>query len=596
MKFAAKARLLGIACAATGLAAMGATAAHANSAAVDYFRARADRTAVPSLLSQDEREYYRSLFTAIERKDWPRVQSLFSQKNDGPLHQEALAEYYLAAGSPRIELDSLTQWLSKTPDLPQAEQIGRLAATRGASALPSFPGVRPLMSLPTTPKRVRPRPTNDGTMPAAIASGIADRIKNDDPIGAKVLLDGIDATLSDAARAEWRQRVAWSFYIENDDASAYSLGQLAGQAAGPWAAEGWWTAGLAAWRLGDCQGAADAFQKTSAQAENPELTAAALYWQSRALVRCRQPEKAAAPLRAAAARDETLYGMLAAEQLGVKLPEQHGAADFTQTDWQRLRDLGNVRIAVQLAEIGQDSLADEVLRHQARIGNATQYQPLTRLARDLGLPSTQLWMAYNAPYGGKPEPAIRYPTPKWTPVGGWKVDPALVYAHTLQESVFRSSAVSPAGARGLMQIMPAAAQDHSGALGFTGNASDLNKPEVNLAFGQRHLDMLRNQSGTQGLLPKVMAAYNAGVLPVSRWNTEIRDQGDPLLWMESVPYWETRGYVNIVMRNYWMYERQAGGPSESRIALAQGMWPTFPGLAGSTAVRMSANGAILRGR
>ncbi len=596
MKFAAKARLLGIVCAATSLATVGAPAAHANSAAVDYFRARADRTAVPSLLSQDEREYYRNLFTAIERKDWSRVQSLFSQKSDGPLHQEALAEYYLAAGSPRIELDALTQWLTKTPDMPQAEQIGRLAATRGAAALPAFPGARPLMSLPTTPKRVRPRPTSDGTMPANIASGIADRIKNDDPIGAKVLLDGIDATLSDAARAEWRQRVAWSFYIENDDASAYQLAQLAGQASGPWVAEGWWTAGLAAWRLGDCQGAADAFQKTAARAENPELASAAFYWQSRALVRCRQPEKAAAPLRAAAARDETLYGMLAAEQLGVKLPEQHAAADFTQTDWQRLRDLGNVRVAVQLSEIGQDSLADEVLRHQARIGQATQYQPLTRLARDLGLPSTQLWMAYNAPYGGKPEPAIRYPTPKWTPVGGWKIDPALVYAHALQESVFRSAAVSPAGARGLMQIMPAAAQDHSGALGFTGNASDLNKPEVNLAFGQRHLDMLRSQAGTQGLLPKVMAAYNAGVLPVSRWNTEIRDQGDPLLWMESVPYWETRGYVNIVMRNYWMYERQAGGPSESRIALAQGMWPTFPGLAGSNAVRMASNGTILRGR
>jgi soluble lytic murein transglycosylase-like protein len=144
--------------------------------------------------------------------------------------------------------------------------------------------------------------------------------------------------------------------------------------------------------------------------------------------------------------------------------------------------------------------------------------------------------------------------------------------------------------------MPAAARDHAGALGVRGDASDLNKPEVNLAFGQRHLQMLRDSSGTQGLLPKVMAAYNAGLSPITRWNTEVNAQGDPLLWMESLPYWETRGYVNIVMRNYWMYERQAGGPSESRIALAQGMWPTFPGLAGSQPVRMASNGAILRGR
>ena len=54
--------------------------------------------------------------------------------------------------------------------------------------------------------------------------------------------------------------------------------------------------------------------------------------------------------------------------------------------------------------------------------------------------------------------------------------------------------------------------------------------------------------------------------------------------------------MNVVLKNYWMYERQAGGPSESRIALAQAMWPTFPDLVGSQAVRMASNGTLLRGR
>lgn len=587
---------MAMACALAGSAVLAVPAAHANSAAIDYFRNKADRTAVPTLLTQEEREYYRDLFSAIERKDWTRVQTLFAQKADGPLHQEAKAEYYLASGSPRIEGDELSRWLVTGRELPQAESISQLAYKRGVTSAPSLPYAQRLLSQPALPKRLRPRATDDGTMPANVSLAIQERIKNDDPLGARTLLDGIEAMLSDPARTEWRQRVAWSFYIENDDTNAYAMGQLAGQGMGPWVGEGWWTAGLAAWRLGDCQGAADAFEKAAARADNPELGAAALYWQSRALVRCRQPEKAVAPLRSAARRDETLYGMLASEQLGLKLPQQHAAADFTQADWQQLRDVGNVRVAVGLSEIGEDGLADEVLRHQARIGNPAQYQPLSRLARDLGLPSTQLWMAGNAPAGGKSEPATRFPTPKWTPVGGWKVDPALVYAHTLQESVFRTSVVSPAGARGLMQIMPAAARDHAGSFGIAGNADDLNKPEVNLAFGQRHLEMLKNSPGTQGLLPKVMAAYNAGLSPITRWNMEIRDQGDPLLWIESVPYWETRGYVNIVMRNYWMYERQAGGPSESRMALVQGMWPTFPGLASAKGVRMAENGVIQRGR
>jgi soluble lytic murein transglycosylase-like protein len=585
---------------ATCLAALGApvlaTSAHANSAAIEYFRGRAQRSAVPSLLTQDERAYYKDLFTAIKAKDWARTQLLLAQKPAGPLHAVARAEYYLAAGSPRTELDALSQWLAEGRDLPQAEQIASLAQKRGATTYPNLPSAQPLASLPSTPKRIRPRDTNDGTMPASIAAQIQNKIKFDDPAGAKVLLDGIDGTLSPEARAEWRTKIAWSFYIENDDASAYAVSQTAAEGAGPWVAEGWWGAGLAAWRLGDFAAAGDAFARAASGATNSELQSAALYWQSRALIRARQPEKAIAPLRAASARDETLYGMLALEQLGMKVPESHGAPDFTQADWQRLRDTGNIRNVVALAEIGEDGLADEILRHQARIGGASQYQPLSRLARDLGLPSTQLWMAYNVPAGGAPAPAARYPTPKWTPVNGWKVDPALVYAHTLQESVFRAGAVSPAGAKGLMQIMPAAAKDNSYAVGVAGTASDLSKPEINLAFGQQHLQLLRDSGATGGLLPKVIAAYNAGPAPVMRWNTEVRDGGDPLLWIESLPYWETRGYVNIVMRNYWMYERQAGGPSESRMALVQGMWPTFPGLSGGQAVRLAANGVVLRGR
>jgi len=572
-----------------------ATPAYANSAAVDYFRNRADRTAVPSLLSQDDRAFYKQVFDAIDAKDWNTVQSLLAQKPDGPLQQQALAEYYLAAGSPKIELPQLQAWLARGTELPGADQISRLALKRGADTVPSLPTEQNFVRLPSLTRRARPGSISDGTMPSNTASAITDHIKNDDPVGARVLLDGIDAVLSPSARAEWRQKVAWSYYIENQDAPAYELAQLATQGTGPWVGEAWWTAGLAAWRLGDCDGAAEAFRNTAASAENDELKSAGYYWQSRALIRCRRPDLAEAPLKMAARRDETLYGMMAMEQLGERLPEQHSEADFTQADWQQLRGETNVRTAVELAEIGEDGLADEVLRHQARIGAASEYKPLTRLARDLGLPSTQLWMAYNAPYGGQPEPATRFPTPKWTPVGGWKVDPALVYAHALQESLFQTSVVSPAGARGLMQIMPSAAKDHASDLGYTGNASDLNKPEVNLAFGQQHLEMLKDQPGTQGLLLKVMAAYNAGIVPVTRWNTEIKDGGDPLLWMESIPYWETRGYVNIVLRNYWMYERQAGGPSESRMELVQGMWPTFPELSGSRGVRMAANGAILRG-
>ena len=558
--------------------------------AAEYFRARAVENKVPNLLSRGEQEYYRSVFSAIDGNDWTKVQAMLAEKPEGPLHQVALAEYYLAPNSPKIELPQLETWLAQGRDLPFAEPLGRLAVKRGAAEMPDLPSAQGFVAQPYAPKRIRPRSVEDGTMPSTVSSAILDRIKNDDPDGARQLLDGIDASLSPAARAEWRQRIAWSYYIENNDTAALAMAQTVSDGSGPWVAEGEWVAGLSAWRLGDCASAADAFERAAQQSSNAELTSAAWYWASRSQVRCRKPERSAQLLRNAARMDETLYGMLAAEQLGTALPKSYASPDFTEQDWQQLRDTPNVRAAVALAEIGQDKLADQVLRHQAKIGRPQDYAALTRLARDLGLTSTQLWMAHNAPRGGAPDPASRYPTPKWQPVSGWQIDPALVYAHSLQESNFRPDVVSPAGARGLMQIMPDTAKYHAPSLNMNASYTQLAQPEVNMAYGQRTLQALRDSSGTQGLLPKVMAAYNAGLTPITRWNTEVRDQGDPLLWMESIPYWETRGYVNIVMRNYWMYERQAGGESASRAALAQGMWPRFPNGSGTGAIRLSASG------
>ena len=558
--------------------------------AADYFASRASNSSVPTILSREDREYYSEFFRAIDRNDWNRVNGLLNQKSDGPLHQVAIAEFYLDAESPRVELDQITAWLARGEHLPHAEQLARLGVTRGLEQMPDLPVQRSFYSQGYAPKRIAPRSVSDGTMPASVSTQILDRIKADDPDGARVLLDGVDALLSPEARAEWRKRVAWSYYIENQDAAALAMAETVGQGGlGPWVAEGDWTAGLAAWRLGDPTAAMAHFQRAAGGAANPELTAAAYYWASRAAMRARYPERSAEFLRGAADLDETLYGMLAAEQLGRELPRSYADADFSADDWRQVGDSANVRTAIALAEIGQDDLASKVLLHEARIGDPGRFGALSRLARDLGLPSTQLYMAHNAPSGGRPDPASRYPAPKWTPVDGWKVDPALAYAHALQESNFRTSVVSPAGAKGLMQIMPIAAREHAGELNMSASSADLTDPRVNLAFGQTALQSLRDSYATEGKLPKIMAAYNAGLSPVTRWNGEVRDQGDPLLYMESIPYWETRGYVAIVTRNYWMYERQADAESPSRRALAEGKWPMFPGKSGNGRNYLSAS-------
>jgi soluble lytic murein transglycosylase-like protein len=385
--------------------------------------------------------------------------------------------------------------------------------------------------------------------------------------------------------------VAWSYYIENDDANARRMADKALQSgSGRWLSQAYWVAGLAAWRQNDCNAAATAFENTASRAEDDDMRAAGYYWAGRSHMVCGNAARVQGLMRSAARLDETFYGLLAGEALAIQSPVKTLNPGFDAEDWSRLKNNRNVQTSIALVEIGETALADEVLRHQARIGGLNEHDSLLRLARDLSLPETQIWLAHNAPQGQRPDAYARYPMPKWKPDGGWRVDRALVFAHALQESNFRASVVSPAGARGLMQVMPGTAKLMASRDGGAVEPAQLDNPSVNMEYGQRYLESLRDMGATGGLLPKVMASYNAGPGPVGRWSQEVRDNGDPLLFIESIPYYETRAYVTIVMRNYWMYQKQAGEKTSSLSSLAQGMWPRFPGMSGATAIRLDPNG------
>ncbi|MDT9597524.1 lytic transglycosylase domain-containing protein [Sphingosinicella rhizophila] len=547
--------------------------------------AGAPRDGRPSELSASERNSYREIFAAIRTRDWPGAAAKLDAMRDGPLHAVARAQLYLAAGSPRVELDPLMALLAKGPDLPEAAQLARLAATRGAVSLPDLPTEQKLVWQGGQPRRGRAETIKGDRLAAEVEALVQPLIVDDRPSEAEALFLAREVDLSSEARTQFQQRIGWSYYLIGDDVSARRLSEQARSGTGEWAVHGAWVAGLASWRMSDCEAASNAFATVASRASDVELAAGANYWAARADMMCGRPERVQARLRAAARAKETFYGLLAASALGIRAPNFTGLHDYRDAEWRSIASKPNVKAAIALVEIGESGLASDYIKHQARIGGAGDHDKLLHLACDLNLASTQFWLAHHAPRGADVNFAARYPRPDWRPLRGWRVDNSLVFAHALQESNFRTDVISPAGAQGLMQVLPGTAGDIARSRGEPFERRQLNDPAVNMEFGQSYLEYLRDNGGTGGLLPKVIAAYNAGPAPIAEWNSRRMDRGDPLLYIESIPYWETRGYVPIVLRNYWIYEEEAGKGSSSRIALAQGMWPRFPGLPGASAVR-----------
>jgi soluble lytic murein transglycosylase len=544
----------------------------------------ATTVALPVQLGPNARERYRDIFASIDTGKWTDAATKLAAMDEGPLHPVARAIIFTAKGSPKVEAADLVSLASTAPDLPMAPSLVRLAGARGAVSVPLLPEVRELTWLGSSPRRGRTAATEGDPATGGLASQILPLIKDNRPVDAEAVLTLNQDQLSSEARTEWQQRVAWSYFLTGDDNSARTLAGKAQTGNGDWAAMADWIVGLAAWRQKDWKGASAAFASVARRHSDAEMIAAGHYWAARADMVAKQPERVQPHLRSAARLEETFYGMLAQTAMGLGPSRDDDGSNAIR----KVADRPNVRAALALAEIGQIDRADELIRWQARIGVPTEHATLTAIAGKLNLPSTQLYLAHNGPRGARTTIEGRYPMPaNWSPDGGWRVDRALVFAHTLQESNFRVNVTSAAGARGLMQVRPGTASDIARARGQT-SVGSLLKPSTNMEYGQSYIEQLRDTAATGGLLPKVIMAYNAGPAPLDRWNARGDNvTRDPLMYIESVPYWETRGYVTIVLRNYWMYQQQAGAKGDSRTALVQGMWPRFPGLSGATSVRLN---------
>jgi soluble lytic murein transglycosylase len=548
---------------------------------------------VPPQLTEAERASWRQIFLDLGAGRLTKAETAIAALPAGLLSETARAALIVAragnVGGVRLSRAELANWLASNGDLPLSAKVAKLAeAMPGADSapLPLLPQVRGLRPASAPGYTLAAGPV-DGDIGSQLKPLLA-ADRNDE---AERIWLGEAPRLSGFARADWAARIAWNHYRMGDDLAAWRMGLEAGAGPGQGASEGAWTAGLAAWRLGRWLDAAQAFDAVKDGRE--DALAAAAFWAARAWGKVGDAAKRADRLTKAAGAAGTFYGLLARRTLGLDQGLDWREPDFITADWNYLKDVAGARRAAALVEIGQLGLADRELRHLAATAPADAFPAILRLATRLDLPATQYSLAVKPPLGLEAPLSARYPAPDWVPFRGWRVPRALAFAHALQESAFATNATSRVGARGLMQLMPDTrtlvaariARENPELLKGPLGAGDMSDPAYSFELGQTYLEVLGRMGLTGGLLPKVIAAYNAGPGAVQTWNRTLDDQGDPLLFIESIPYRETRHYVEIVLRNYWIYALRDGEQPAALDALAQGLWPRLPGIGGPEMVK-----------
>ena len=326
-------------------------------------------------------------------------------------------------------------------------------------------------------------------------------------------------------------------------------------------------------RAGRPADAARMFERYGRAAASQQTRAKGFYWAARAATAAGQAPQATAWLELAAAGPDQFYGQLAIERLGRAPPVPVADAPVTAAERSAFANRPLAQATRHLGMIGNRSDQTLFIRALAESLESDRERAIAAdFGRQIGRLDMGVWAAREARskganfYSRAAFPEVQIP-PAYA--RHW----ALAHGIIRQESSFERTAVSSAGARGLMQLMPGTARQTSSRLGLPYGLSRLtDDPSYNVLLGNHYVSQLMDEWGGNAVL--VAAAYNAGSGRVRQW---IQANGDPrmpgvdmLTWIENIPFSETRNYVQRVVENAVVYDlldpRRPPGASRSRIS------------------------------
>tara|TARA_Y100001936_G_scaffold254032_1_gene323813 strand:+ start:8545 stop:9339 length:795 start_codon:yes stop_codon:yes gene_type:complete len=248
---------------------------------------------------------------------------------------------------------------------------------------------------------------------------------------------------------------------------------------------------------------------------------------------------------------------LAAEELGdiLRLPAPVPEPEKFVVDAFHSQEL--VRAFKILNQLGEKRLLRVFALQLGRNAKNNQERLLVgRLAYQIGRPDLAVWIARRAQQRGILAMSLGYPL---VPMPGGTPEKALLLSISRQESNFYPLAISRAGARGIMQLMPATARSVARSLRIRYSRRLLTqRPNYNIKLGRAYLSQMLSRFNGSYIL--AIASYNAGPHRAARWVRRNGNPGDPdvnpIDWIELIPFQETRTYVQRVLGNLQVYRNR----------------------------------------
>ena len=550
-----------------------------------------DTFTLPPILSDADIGRYTEIFALQEDGRWKQADRLIAALGDRLLLGHVLAQRYLHPTKYRSRYKELKAWMAAYADHPNARQIYKLALRRKPKNW-------------SAPKRPEPIAWPRGAAEVAAAGRAAapgKRLNRDQrrkareyerqirwyvnkgwTLAAKKLLlsDEVKRLFSTVEYDRARARLGAGYFAAGRDAWALEWAGAAARRSGPYIPDAHWTVGLAAFRLQRFELAAKHFEAAAkGDADSPWMASAAAFWAARSHLVGGRPERVNQWLGVAATHPRTFYGLLARRMLGLKTTFRWVTPELEADAVGGLAALAAGRRALALLQLGEYRRAERDLRLLSMRSEGVTVRHILALAGRVNMPALAVRLDKSLfPAGGGFDGAA-YPVPRWTPVEGFRVDRALIYALIRQESGFNPEAKSWAGAMGLMQLMPRTASFVGGDRRLRGSRRHvLYEPEINLELGQKYIEMLLGESSIKDRLFLLAAAWNGGPGNLNKWRREIKHLDDPLFFIESIPSRETRNFIERVLANLWIYRDRLGQPMPSLDAIAAGEWPVYTAL------------------